>query len=521
MSILGNFIKGFLFLVFFASLAHAGKLSIHVSSKSIPEGESIKVTLSAKSKDVIFPDIVDVGGFHVSNRGTSSEYSLQSNGTTTMMGYNKSFTFSFYPEVNMTIPSYSVTIDGKEYKTKPVKIVVTQGEAPNNVGGSFSSDQYRLKLKTNKKEVYLGDSAMVDVEFFEPIGSNIARAEYNEPRFKDADVKVLTSGKTRRSSNGTTHIYSYLVTPRKEGTLSISAPSVRLAVRDSSQVRRDPFGGMFGGVLKWKNIKSNSLRLKVLPQMQSSDLVGSFTIKTNISNNNAKANEPIEYIVTIQGDGELDSLEDYKFEIDGVTSYGDDAIVKYRKDGDKLIGRYTKKYIFISDNSFTIPSFEVTYFDPNEKGVKVLKTKEQKIVIAGGAIMPKSNSKNIQKTTQEMNNTEENKSRAPVDSVLEDGEYYESKKTKPFAWYMWVMMFGIGLIVLGGAYWLFGKVWQSKRSSSNYSTDEALKILYPHVDKSPEIEQIVIELYEAKNGKNNKKMDKKRVATLIKEIEKD
>jgi len=518
MSTLGRYIRVLVLLIFSVGVLFAGKLSMNVSSKYVAEGDSVKVTLSAKSKDVKFPDVVDVGGFPVFNTGASSEYSLQSNGQRTTMGYSKSYTFSFYPEVNMTLPEYSVMIDGKEYKTKPVKIVVSKDVEGNKTSGS--SSKYRLKLITNKNEVYLGDSCMVDVEFFEPLGANIARAEYNQPRFKNADVKVLDSGKTRRSANGVTHIYSYLVTPRKEGEISISAPSVSLATRGGGRAIRDPFGGMYGGALKWKSIKANSLKIKVLPQMQSSDLVGTFIIKTKLNKGNFKANEPIEYRVVIQGDGELDSLIDHKFEIDGVTSYGDDAVVTYKKDGDKLRGKYVKKYVFISDNSFVIPSFEVTYFDPKEKIVKVLKTSEQSIEVNGQKVTKSSIPKSLDNSKKNIVKIDHNKTepKVAVNSVLEDSKYYEDKKSRPTDWYMMAMYFGIGLLMLVGVYWLFRKVKNSTTSQTKYSTDDALKILYPHVGKSSEIEEMVATLYEVKNGKSSKKIDKKRLAELVNEV---
>lgn len=509
MSIRGKLIKFMIFTVFFAGALNAGKVSTKVSSKHVEEGEIVRVTLSAKSNDVKFPDIEDVGGFPIFNKGISTEHKMFSDGQTTTMANVKSFSFSFSPEINMTIPSYSVVVDGTTEETKPVKIIVSKVSQVQQKKKSVT--KYTLKLSSNKSEVYLGDSCVVDVEFFEPFGSAIQRAEYIAPKFKNANIKVLASDTRRGRSNGTVHIYSYLVSPKHEGEISISAPMVRIGIESRRRVNNDPFAGMFGRNLAWRNIKGNRLKIKVRQQLEDTDLIGNFTIRTTLGDKHVKANEPVEYTVTIEGNGELDSLEDHKFDIPGVTVYGDDAIVTHKKVGKNLVNKYVKKYIFISDNSFMIPSYEVTYFDTQSKTVKSLKSKEQSIVINNQTV-----------SSIKENNTKNPESKAPVkqvekniSSVLEDQHYMETAKQKSPKWYWWGAYGGVAVLLLGTLYWLFVSRASRRFSKRRYSTEEALRILYPHVGKSAEIEEIVTELYAIKNGKSNVKINQKRLAEVI------
>ena len=263
---------------------------------------------------------------------------------------------------------------------------------------------------------------------------------------------------------------------------------------------------------------------------EKSDLVGEFTMQTHLDHDKAKANKPVTYTVVVEGNGELDSLQDYQFDIDGVSSYGDDGVVTHAMDGDKLVNRYTKKYVFVSEKSFTIPSFKITYYDTKEKRVKSLVSPEQNVIINGGKIVA-SNANKASKMTQketpkspksipksskvkEKNSTKAGKE----DSILEDVEYNSKRDNASTSWLYWVAITGAILLIVGIVYWLFTRNKRGANKSS-YSTEEALNALYPHVDKSPEIEEKVSKLYEAKSGKKDIKIDKKKVAQMIKDIQ--
>jgi len=51
-------------------------------------------------------------------------------------------------------------------------------------------------------------------------------------------------------------------------------------------------------------------------------------------------------------------------------------------------------------------------------------------------------------------------------------------------------------------------------SFKHYSFEEALKILYPHINESPEIENMVRKLYEIKEG-NMVEIDRKALDKLV------
>ena len=60
----------------------------------------------------------------------------------------------------------------------------------------------------------------------------------------------------------------------------------------------------------------------------------------------------------------------------------------------------------------------------------------------------------------------------------------------------------------------------SMRGKRSYANDEALQILYPHINESEETEEMVRKLYAKKRGDKSIKIDKKVLKALIEKYKK-
>ncbi len=126
----------------------------------------------------------------------------------------------------------------------------------------------------------------------------------------------------------------------------------------------------------------------------------------------------------IEGLGSLEDIEDPVFEIPNVTVYSDNAVVKSKLVGDKLISIYTKKYVFISDRSFIIPEVKFKEFDYTKGITKEIRSRSFSIAVDGSPALPTPT--NIGATT-----SPQNVGRRAFDnnsSILEDSVYYAKKE---------------------------------------------------------------------------------------------
>ncbi len=111
-SILGKI----LFIILFSVTIFAN-VNVSVEPPLVYRGGVVNFIISADGDNIEFPEIQEIAGFPVI--GTSSSHSINViNGDITK---DISKTYSFKPDKNITIPSFSVRVDGKVYKSKRAK----------------------------------------------------------------------------------------------------------------------------------------------------------------------------------------------------------------------------------------------------------------------------------------------------------------------------------------------------------------------------------------------------------------
>jgi hypothetical protein len=524
MSIHGKQIKKLLLtLLIMSSMLFGASVKLKLGGTEVVEGNALEVQIIAEGKDIKFPEIKDIGGFPVEGGGVSTKLeSSYINGKFSSKTL-KTLRFAFYPETDLTIPSFKVMVEGKAYQTKPIKISVVK---PSAVTAS-SVDGYTLRIKSNKKRVYVGEPFIVTVDFFEPRNSSVTKVEYTPPKFKGFFSQSLGDEKLKRTATGTIHELQYLVSAKKEGKLTIVPPKARVGIRSFSGADRDPWG-FFANDIKWHSVRAQGLTVKVEAVPTDVDLVGLFKIESSIDHTTVKPNTPVTYTIRISGEGNLDDLVDPKFDIPGVTIYGDDPKTQSKVVGDKVVSQYERKYVFISDRDFTIPSLSFKSFDYVSKKSKKLTTKSYKIKVDGNMVAattkvvttPSKDRASV--VTVDQKNPKQGSSEANR-SILEDTAYYKDREKKERIGYpLWAVLlaFLAGLISVLAA--IKVRQWVTQRKGivrrKRYSTKEALRILYPHTNHNKKVEAMVRKLYEIENGNSKVSVDKEELAKMIEQL---
>jgi hypothetical protein len=185
---------------------------------------------------------------------------------------------------------------------------------------------------------------------------------------------------------------------------------------------------------------------------------------------------------------------------------------------------YSKKYVFISDRSFSIPPVEFKEFDYTTKQKRIIKGRGFDIKITGGSVAPAQISR--AGGTRAFRRVEDN------GSILEDSVYYAKKeyeeKEAMLPFYT-LASFLAGMMAMFALMKLFKKnkrlqnfIKKEKRVLRDYTAKEALKILYPYTSDSPEVEDLVKKLYLIQKGKRAMHIiDKKRLQEIIQEYDRD
>jgi len=487
----------FIFHFSLFTLLNAASVEAVVSAHEVVQGNPVQLKIIAEGDNAEFPQINEIDGVPVEGRSQTQHTSLQIINGQSTIAHTTNLILTFTPTKDMQIPSYTVKIDGKEYRTKPLKLKVTKSTAPKSVNDRALA----LIMKADKREVVVGEPILVTVYF--SVRNDIRLADnpqYNRPAFKGFFVKEVQEEKRYLKGDHRITELRYILVPQKEGHYVFEPATAKVALLDTS--RRDIFGRYFATT--WQPLRSNTFDIEVKPAPQDAELIGRFYIESNIDTTRTKANKPVNLTVTIKGDGSLEDFELPTYEIDGVTVYGDDAEVTTEVIGGKLKSAYVKKFVFIADSDFTIPERSIRTYDPQTGKMQVLTVPTYRIEVENkesGAVKTADS----QAHNGEIQTDIEVATPSPSDSLQKS----ETPPAAP-AWWMLLAAFAAGVLSMYGA----GKIsWRPK--ASPFKEEEALKLLYGHMSDDPEVEAMVRKLYAKKNGQKDVMIDKKELRAMV------
>jgi hypothetical protein len=469
-------------------------VSASVDHHEVVKGNSVTLSLKAVGGDPTFPIIDKIGDAMLEGSSTSRNqiYSLV-NGT---MKNESSTTLHlrFRPDKNMTIPSYAVKIEGKTYKTKPIAITLVTSNAPKVQG----NQRFSLRLESTASEVAVGESFMVTGYFALHRNVQVAQEiEFDPPNLSDFSVVQMEQKPAYMQGEYQVQEISYMVTPQQEGNFTIAPATVKVAIADESR-------GNFWGMLraKWYQAQSNALDIRVLQQPHVSDVVGSFEVSSSVDSQQVDANKPVNLTVTIKGEGSLQGFELDAYQIEGVTIYTNDPKVDTQVLNGKLYSIYTQSFAIIGSRDFTIPSKSFTAYNPKKKALETLLLNSFNIKVNADATL----------STPNQTPTGVVQAHTPITTPTKEVIVEKIVKVEKITWWMLLLSFIAGVVALP----LVRRLPRLKRRS--YTHDEALKVLYAHIDKDPKVEAMVRQLYAKKQGEKGIKIDKRVLREMVERI---
>jgi len=504
MQIRGKFIaKLLLIIVSTFQFLYAVGVTATVSNTEVVQGNPIKLHLVATGDDVEFPRIVEVNKAQILGRHKGQSSSHSYNNGNFESKYTTTLSLTFIPEKSMTIPSYTVKIDGSEYQTDPIAIKVIKASAVK----SSNNRKFFLTMKTNKSSVVVGEAFVVTVYFSLQNGIRLSdNPQYTKPRFEGFFVKEVPQEQPYREGNYQVTKIQYVLTPQTKGKFTLDGASAKIGLADTS--RRDMFGRFFG--TNWTPIASNTLNIEVKEQPVETDLVGDFTLKSNLDQNSVKANKPVNLTITIKGEG---SLEDFKFpnyEIDGVTIYSDEAKVESRLVKGMLESSATKSFVFISEEDFEIPAHDISVYNIKTSKVSHLHIPSYTVKVA-----PQKSLSSVTHSTDTKGHVQSNLNQKPL---VKEKVVTKIVEQKSVAWWMLVLAFVLGMFSMYLLQYLLQH--KGKRRQNPFKESEALKILYAHISNDARAEEMVRKLYAKKNGDKSITIDKKLLKQLVEKYKK-
>ena len=392
------------------SMVHAQQnpLSATIDRSSLTTDDllTLTLTISGGNNNMPQPQQPVLEGFNVVSSGTSSQVSIV-NGSMTAQ---KSTIYHLQPieTGTLTIGSFSITVDGQTYNTNPIQVEVTQGtgqpSSSGNSGGGLNSlfppsslfgspfsgrpsmfdNNSFVEAEVDNDNPYVGEQVTYTFRYYESMGS-FGQPSYNPPDFTDFwhDFQADQKQYNAQASNGDIYRVTELQTflfPTHAGEVIIDPTTLTVQgslLNSGTELKTDPI----------------TLNVKPLPANAPKDFtgaVGNYTMTANLDSPTVNAGDPITINVKIVGIGNINTLPDPTWQVpQGWRNFDASSTVNTIVQEGKLVGSKDYEYLVIpnSGGTFDIPSFSLTFFDPQAEEYRTI-THDPLTVTVNGDVVP-------------------------------------------------------------------------------------------------------------------------------------
>ena len=293
----------------------------------------------------------------------------------------------------LTIPSLDISVDGKNFKGKPIVIYVIKNLED-------SDDNIFLIAEIDKEEAFLGEQITLTYKLFKRVNASIE--QYKIPDFTGFWVENLFIPDRLKYTNVNIKGVNYQMANLGQIAL-FPIPSDRhlipsLKIKSQIELKKkskrrdpffDPFFDSFFSETKTKLLTSQqkSIKIKKFPDPRPNDFngaVGNFTVKSYTDRDSTIVNEGFTFTVKIEGTGNLNLFTIPKINF-GKNLEVFDPIEKFEKDifRDLLTGTKVWEYILIPrfSGNLDLPSVQFSFFDPDKGNWRQIKTRPKAVFV--------------------------------------------------------------------------------------------------------------------------------------------
>ena len=471
-----------LFVVVLLSTALFGGVKAKLSPSVAYKGDVVTYSIAISGSDIEKPQVYQVCGENIIASGSNT--SLEMIGTS----YKKTYTltYQFIAQKSCTVDPIGVEIDGKTEYTKPLKLTVKKLSAQ-------SGQDFLLEYNASKTELYVGESVDVVLTLKQKHSASVVDSRFVPSTFQGFWKKA--ESKPKRYDDGeylVTQVH-YTLAPQREGNLTITPAQLQIASRVPSR----SYAPSFMPQVQWRSYFSNELHLYAKPLPNGVKYIGDFTIAATTDKRTIHKGEALNVVVRVQGDGNLEDIESFKPYIDGVNVFDE----KIQIQGNTL----TQKLTFVAEHDFSVPSFELRYFDVKSQQIKTIQTDPITVKVLGGAAVTqkpleikKSESSGGEEEVQQTKST--NKKGDSIDLLM------------GFFLFIAGIIVGVGIMVLKSMI----ELKPNKKTTMPKDHKQLLVKLLQYKEEDEEVRSIVEKLEKNLYEGANETIDKKKLKEILK-----
>lgn len=485
--IFSNLNLGFLFLILGVLISSGSKAAPIINVQSTVDrnemgvGDSVQLTVSVSSSEnveVQEPKVPHLNGFNLLNSGSSTSTSTKLVQGPSGMQFQTQKRYDFIyllgaqKKGTITIPAFEVTVEGKNYFTKPIVVKVSEHGSGATVAPSLPglmdeeemdeadrflqerlrnrgtlppdaqfktspknmNEAFFIQVELDKKEVYEGEQITASW-YILTRGAlmSLDRLKFPDLKgfWKEIIEEVPALNFTSEVINGVAYkkalLASHALFPIKAGDVYIDEYKIKASVA----LPTNPFSAFGLGRPYTYTKSSEKIAIKVKPiptENRPADFagaVGEFTAVATIEGEKFYANQPFNLKVRFEGEGNAKMIELPALNLpSSVEVYDTKSESKFFKNG-KSYKEFNVLVIPRQKGLLQIPVLSFSFFDPKSKKFITTKTQEMKIEVLESVNAPSNLNTNNKETNNSKKTNEMNLKElllAPI-AVQDQGRY--------------------------------------------------------------------------------------------------
>lgn len=327
----------------------------------------------------VIPPVLD--GFDLLSTSTATQMSIINGAMSAVMVH----TYQLRPTRadTLTIPPFSIDINGQTYTTDPITVQVTPGvggqpqqaQPSTPASSATTDDRLRVEAVVDNSTPYVGEQVSYSFRFLQQV-MLFTQPEYMPPDFtgfwnipNEQEASFIDNG--YRVTELTTYLF-----PTTPGEATIAparliipgAPMIELATEPVTvNVRPLPDGApaSFNGAVGQYDIVASASTSAITNQ-----------------------NESVTLRVTVSGVGNVDALPDLVWpDMPGWRVFDSDIVTQSAIQGGLVVGTRTYERVLVptEEGDLTIPAIEFTFFDPEAEQYVTESTAPILVSVAPGA----------------------------------------------------------------------------------------------------------------------------------------
>lgn len=372
-------------------LAQTSPLTVEVDRTRLTTDEFVTLTVSVSTDQASVPppSLPPLAEFNILQSGQSSQIRIINGVLSTEITYY--YILRPTQTGELVIPEITATLNGQTYQSDPITLEVTQGvvapptPAPqlpqsNPDADGFSGQDFFVEAEVDNLTPFVGEQVLYTFRFYR------ARRVAGQPRYEAPSFTGFWHEQQDDQNQYTLQISNrvYQITevqtvlfPTRAGEIVIDPAELRLS-------------GGFSGQNQDFQTEAITVTVRALPPDAPADFrgaVGLFSLDSKLSLNQVPVNEPITLLVTLSGQGNLQTLSDPVWpEIDGWRAFEEQTVLDPHFENGRIVGSKVYERLLVPGQAgqYVLPPITYSYFDPTDEVYRSLATEVLEVEVVPG-----------------------------------------------------------------------------------------------------------------------------------------